>query len=408
MFHPTVVKFFSFRMPAKRTQARKRTRRTAEEGPLAQRSRRETTRDATLASRGSTSVPAEDESNVIPLTNTPPAVQRLDPSLVQSLVSTVTAEVTRQLTATLPALASLEGPSTSTATGDGSELAEERRPSVPPLPGVSATNLVEGAIAAAHSRITGAPQLLPTSVQTQRQVNPSQIFLSASLPIDSQLSAKIKEKIWNEEFVDFGSLLSNSVHDKYQISVQNTDTGAPASFCLEPVSRPKKIMSIEVWQQAFNIFVGVYTQKHPHEAPALMKYGQTIRDLAASGQNWRFYDENFRFLRRAQANLVPWGSIHAELWLRSQFPVKTQSTHYQPTGVPKSGGPPVPSGFCFKFHRGQFCSAINCAFKHTCFKCKKGAHSASKCNFRAPTGKSNANSDRPTKSSNTSQAQTSS
>jgi len=109
MFHPTVVKFFSFRMPAKRTQARKRTRRTAEEGPLAQRSRRETTRNATLASRGSTSVPAEDESNVIPLANTPPAVQRLDPSLVQSLVSTVTAEVTRQLTATLPALASLEG-----------------------------------------------------------------------------------------------------------------------------------------------------------------------------------------------------------------------------------------------------------------------------------------------------------
>ena len=249
---------------------------------------------------------------------------------------------------------------------------------------------------------------MPTSVQTQSQANPSQIFLSASLPIDSQLSAKIKEKIWNEEFVDFGSLLSNSVHDKYQTSVQNTETGAPASFCLEPVSRPKKIMSIEVWQQAFNIFVGVYTQKYLHEAPALMKYGQTTRHLAASDQNWRFYDENFRFLRCAQANRVPWGSIHSELWLRSQFPVKAQSTNHQPTGFSKSGGPSVPSGYCFKFQRGQFCAAVNCAFKHTCFKCKKGAHSASKCNFRAPTGKSNANSDRPTKSSNTSQAQTSS
>ena len=119
---------------------------------------------------------------------------------------------------------------------------------------------MEGAVAAAHSQKTGAPQLLPTRVQTQRQANPSQIFLSASLPIDSQLSVKIKEKIWNEEFLDFGSLLSNSVHDKYQISVQNTETGAPASFCLKPVFPPKKIMSIEVWQQAFNIFVGVYTQ----------------------------------------------------------------------------------------------------------------------------------------------------
>ena len=216
---------------------------------------------------------------------------------------------------TLPALPSLTGP-TSSVTGDVPPLAEE--------PGVSATNLVEGAIAAAHSRITGAPQLLHTSVQTQRQANPSQI--------DSQLSAKINEKIWNEEFIDFGSLLSNSVHDKYQISLQNMETGATASFCLQPVSRPKKILSIEVWQQAFNIPVGVYTQKHPHEAPALMKYGQTIQDLAASGQNWRFYDENFRFLRRAQANRVPWGSIHSELWLCSQFPVKVQSTNHQSTG----------------------------------------------------------------------------
>ncbi len=64
-------------------------------------------------------------------------------------------------------------------------------------------------------------------------------------------------------------------------------------------------MSVEVWQQAFNIFAAVYTQKCPHEAPALMKYGQTIRDLAVRGQNWRFYDENFRYLRATQASRVP-------------------------------------------------------------------------------------------------------
>jgi hypothetical protein len=50
-----------------------------------------------------------------------------------------------------------------------------------------------------------------------------------------------------------------------------------------------------------------------------MKYGQTIRDLALRGQNWRFYDENFRFLRQTQCSLVPWGSIHSELLLRSQY-----------------------------------------------------------------------------------------
>jgi hypothetical protein len=80
--------------------------------------------------------------------------------------------------------------------------------------------------------------------------------LSAILPIDSQISAKIKEKIWNEEFIDFGSLLSNPGQEKYQISVQNSD-GSPGFILSRTNVATEKIMSIEVWQQAFHIFVGV-------------------------------------------------------------------------------------------------------------------------------------------------------
>ncbi len=104
-------------------------------------------------------------------------------------------------------------------------------------------------------------------MHTNFYTGPRLILISADLPIDSQVSTKIKDKIWNEEFVDFGALLSNPGHDKYQISVQNSDAGTPASVCLEPVSQPKKIMSIEVWQQAFNICAVVYTQKYLYEAP---------------------------------------------------------------------------------------------------------------------------------------------
>ncbi len=168
--------------------------------------------------------------------------------------------------------------------------------------------------------------------------------------------------------------MSNPGHDKYQISVQNSEAGTPVTFCLEPVSRPKKIMSIEIWQQAFNIFAAFYTQKYPHTAPALMKYGQTIRDLAVRGQNWRFYNENFRYLRATQASCVLWGSIHRELWLRSQFSTKAPQTTNQANGGNKFGGQSLPSGYCFKFHRGQFCSAVNCVFNRTCFKRKKGAY----------------------------------
>ena len=49
-----------------------------------------------------------------------------------------------------------------------------------------------------------------------------------------------------------------------------------------------------------------------------MKYGATIYDRAARGHNWRFYDENFRFLHQSQATTLPLNNIHWELWLPSQ------------------------------------------------------------------------------------------
>jgi len=66
------------------------------------------------------------------------------------------------------------------------------------------------------------------------------------------------------------------------------------------------------------VFVGIFTSKYPQEAPALMKYSYIIRDLAMRGYNWRYYDENFRYLRQSEPKAFPWGAVHAELWMRSQ------------------------------------------------------------------------------------------
>ena len=41
-----------------------------------------------------------------------------------------------------------------------------------------------------------------------------------------------------------------------------------------------------------------------------MKYGEIIKDLAARGHNWSYYDQNFRFLRQRQASAFPWGVMH--------------------------------------------------------------------------------------------------
>ena len=49
--------------------------------------------------------------------------------------------------------------------------------------------------------------------------------------------------------------------------------------------------------------------------------------MAARGGNWKFYDENFRFLRQAQPASFPWSTIHWELWMRAQQSFKKQQAH---------------------------------------------------------------------------------
>ena len=87
------------------------------------------------------------------------------------------------------------------------------------------------------------------------------------------------------------------VHE-YQITISNSDSGFTPSLYLEPLAKHKKVTTIETWLSSFHVFVGAYTKQFPHEAPALMKYGEIIQDLAGRGHNWKFYNENFRFLRQ--------------------------------------------------------------------------------------------------------------
>ena len=110
-----------------------------------------------------------------------------------------------------------------------------------------------------------------------------------TLPVDARVAVKLRSKIWNKEFIVFGSLLANPVRDgKLQLTVQNIEGDLSPSLAIELLAKPRKRTSIDTWLQAFHIFVGVYAIKYPTEVPSLVKYGETIRDLAAMGHNWHF------------------------------------------------------------------------------------------------------------------------
>ena len=133
---------------------------------------------------------------------------------------------------------------------------------------------------------------------------PLQVHKLISVPLASRVPEKIQAKIWANEYVELGILCASLPGDpKYNFTVKTSATSTQPVVSLEPVQNTKRITTIDQWTSAFQIFVAIYTVRFPDSAPALMKYSATVRDLAAKNAHWRYYGENFRYLR--QKSLFP-------------------------------------------------------------------------------------------------------
>ena len=225
----------------------------------------------------------------------------------------------------------------------------------------------------------GHDNLTPTSLNTLGSLDtnnrPQQVHRLISVPLASRVSEKIQAKIWANEYVELGSLcVPIPSNPKYNFTVNTSAKSNQPVFSLEPVQSSKRINSIDQRTSAFQIFVAVYTVRFPDMAPALMKYSATVRDLAAKNVHWKYYDENFRFLR--QKSLFPWDEIHWELWLQAHHMNRNSFQPSSQVSSAKHNKQPFLRGFCWKFHQGDQC--FGCNFKHECFKCG-ASHPAFRC-----------------------------
>ena len=136
---------------------------------------------------------------------------------------------------------------------------------------------------------------------------------SAPLSLDFAVNQETRNKIWEKEYVEFGSLLDPSSASLNKILLQRTDKGEN-TLCVVP-SNNKLPKNINEWISAFCIFSSVYTNKFPGDNAKLLKYGQVVRQIAAEGGNFNLYDVNFRKLR--QVTDLPWNHFHTELYIKS-------------------------------------------------------------------------------------------
>ena len=80
------------------------------------------------------------------------------------------------------------------------------------------------------------------------------VNLSNISPLGVNISEKIQNKIWNNEYIDLGFLLGqNSTIDKLNLSV----TLDSQSLSLVPNMQPKTIKSIDDWTSAFIVYVAI-------------------------------------------------------------------------------------------------------------------------------------------------------
>ena len=111
-------------------------------------------------------------------------------------------------------------------------------------------NTIQQSLVGVNSAMAGETSFNPSL----SMVSPAIMFKSASLPLDARVSDKIKQRIWNNEYIDLSTLLAGSVtENKYHLSIFNSSDSP--SICLKPTTGTKRISSIDEWLQAFSQYL---------------------------------------------------------------------------------------------------------------------------------------------------------
>ncbi|XP_033732850.1 uncharacterized protein LOC117322188 [Pecten maximus] len=337
------------------------------------------------------------------------ALIALPPSPAIPGVSELAAEMLRQMKAdglimrsanlmgpTVPVPATSTAPQTHTtpqATMSHSSTAREGLTSVerPEQVGVAISDVNSSTFATeAISSLTGTPALNSNNFSMN----------SISRPLDVNVDIRLKQKIWAEQFVEFGALVQVKHNETYELTMEANN------LALVPKSRPVPIRTMDQWNAAFQVFVTIVVQGKPELAAPLMKYAHIVQHIAkkAGDQAAIVYDSNFRKWRQANPHLLPYEQANTELYLEAMtsqaaFGARSNKGYTKSQNQSQSGSSTQQHMVCYAFQKKGSCNRANCWFKHACRDCG-GNHSFRKCQQHTNKGDSTTSTNQsPTNSS---------
>lgn len=153
-----------------------------------------------------------------------------------------------------------------------------------------------------------------------------------------------------------------------------------------------EIRQVSQWAQAFLVFVGIFTEKFPLEAPALMTYGDMVQKLGkqAGDEAADYYDKNFREWRASNPSSFPWDNLNSEIHSEalafslgksrvgpaSAFGGNRKFNSSSPQFFRGSSSPKYP---CLSLNNRGLCTRERCPYTRACHKCR-GTHTKKQCN----------------------------
>ena len=205
------------------------------------------------------------------------------------------------------------------------------------------------------------------------------------LLVASHVDETIRGKILNHEFVDFTKLLRRERQmddDTAQQKMTIVNKGGLSYWV--PLAEKQVINGYYKWDQAFRVFLDIYTGYYPERTSELIQYSHIIQQAAMSysWENVYQYDREFRrHIERHQTR--SWGVILQQAWTmflkdRVVFtPSKASTGSGGERGENKGSG--VARKLCIPFNRGHCKYGARCKFEHKCGFCGKYGHGTFNC-----------------------------
>ena len=245
-------------------------------------------------------------------------------------------------------------------------------------------------VQAAISSLSGTDSRVPVAVQPRPQLREGS---ASPLGLTRPLDRNMQERIVRGEYIDFASLLPDSLAQPHtpELQLRLDATASSSGSPLSMVRRKKPVVdSFHKWLDAYTTYMLVLVAASPRGSLEMIPYQQIISTAVTKfkGLAWLAYDEQFR--RRAACDVgLRWDTVDLELWTitfsdlaKPHCPV-CSSPHHSVDDCPRAdpgrksrrAGPLV----CFDYNKATGCSRRACIYPHVCRRCHSGSHSASAC-----------------------------